>query len=219
MAVQAFIFDLNGTIINDMAFHEVVWQRMLQEKLGIGISIEETRENMYGKNEEVLERIAGKGVLTQEQMQDFSIEKEKEYQRVFLPHLKLIDGLGDFFEQSFQKNIPMGIGTAAIPFNVDYVLDNLRLRYYFKSIVTAADVQVSKPDPEVFLKCAVELGTSPENCIVFEDAPKGVEAARNGGMKAVALTTYHSADHFAGYENVLMVVEDYRDERLKGLFI
>ena len=112
----------------------------------------------------------------------------------------------------------MGIGTAAIPFNVDYIIDNLPVRKYFRSIVTASDVQTSKPDPEVFLKCAAELGVAPQNCIVFEDAPKGVEAARNGGMKAVAITTYHTAADFSLFENVLMVVEDYRDEKLNGLF-
>ncbi len=217
MAEKAFIFDLNGTIINDMAFHEEVWHRMLHENLGVNISMEETKKNMYGKNEEVLERILGKGVLSAQQMHDFSIAKETAYQEVFLPHLELITGLGDLFEKAYQKNIPMGIGTAAIPFNVDYVLDNLLIRKYFGSIITASDVQTSKPDPEVFLKCAAELGVAPQNCIVFEDAPKGVEAARNGGMKAVAITTYHTEADFLNFKNVLMVLDDYRDERLNGL--
>ena len=111
----------------------------------------------------------------------------------------------------------MGIGTAVFFFYVDYVLDNLLIRKYFGSIITASDVQTSKPDPEVFLKCAAELGVAPQNCIVFEDAPKGVEAARNGGMKAVAITTYHTEADFLNFKNVLMVLDDYRDERLNGL--
>jgi len=98
---------------------------------------------MYGKNEELLERVFGKDKFTWEEMHALSLEKEKIYQANYWPSLKLIKGLDTFFEKAYKENIPMAIGTAAIPFNVDFVLDNLKLRKYFKAIVTADDVSKS----------------------------------------------------------------------------
>lgn len=217
MASTAFIFDMNGTMINDMVFHEEAWHKILTEKLGAKLTREQTKEQMYGKNEELLQRVFGKDKFTLEQMHALSFEKEKMYQANYFPNLKLIDGLEDFLEKANQKNIPMAIGTAAIPFNVDFVLDNLHLRQYFKAIVTANDVPVSKPNPEVFLKCSTLINVAAANCIVFEDSPKGIEAAQNAGMKAVAITTYHKAEEFAHFKNLLFVIEDYTDSKLCDL--
>ena len=111
----------------------------------------------------------------------------------------------------------MAIGSAAIAYNVDFVLDGLNLRKYISSIVCADDVQISKPNPETFLKAAEKLGVAPADCIVFEDAPKGVEAAANAGMKSVVVTTMHDKEEFNSYDNVLMFVSDYTDPRLLAL--
>ena len=79
----------------------------------------------------------------------------------------------------------MAIGSAAPLFNVDFVLDNLNIRDYFQAVVSGVDVVESKPYPEVFLKAAKRLGVEPSSCIVFEDAPKGVEAAANAEWNAL----------------------------------
>jgi HAD superfamily hydrolase (TIGR01509 family) len=71
----------------------------------------------------------------------------------------------------------MAIGSAAIMFNVDFVIDGLGIRHYFDALVSADNVKKSKPDPETWLTCAKELGIAPSECLVFEDAPKGVESA------------------------------------------
>ena len=83
------------------------------------------------------------------------------------------------------------------------------LRHYFDSIVSADDVLESKPDPETYLKGAAELGVLPAECIVFEDAPKGVEAAQRAGMRAVVLTTMHEEHEFAAYDNIIQFITDY----------
>ena len=137
------------------------------------------------------------------------MEKERRYQKEYLPHIGLLKGFQDFLERSEQQGIPMGIGSAAIPFNIDFILDNLRLRHFFKAIVSADDVAASKPDPETFIKCAEILQVPPVNCLVFEDAPKGVEAAQRAGMRSVVLTTMHSKKEFEKYNNVISFIEDY----------
>lgn len=92
-AKKAFLFDLNGTMIDDMEFHLRAWQQMLNEELGGALNPEELREQMYGKNSEVLLRVFGPGRFTPEEMDQLSMEKERRYQQAFKPHLKLIRGL------------------------------------------------------------------------------------------------------------------------------
>lgn len=214
----AFLFDMNGTMINDMHFHEKAWFDVLNQDLNANMTMADVKSHMYGKNEELFERVFGKDRFKPEEAAAYSLKKEKKYQEAFLPHLQLIAGLDSFLEKAAAHQITMAIGTAASPFNVNYVLNHLPIQQYFGAIITADDVSISKPNPEVFLQCADKLGAAYENCIVFEDAPKGVEAARNAGMKAVVIKTYHSAEEFAHFDNVLMLVDDYTDSQLQQLF-
>lgn len=208
---KAFIFDLNGTMIDDMDFHIRAWHGILN-RLGAVVSLEETKLQCYGKNSDVLERMFP-GRFTMEEMDTMSVEKEKKYQEEFRPHLKLIGGLDSFLQQASDTGIKMGIGSAAIMFNVDYVLDGLHIRKYIDAIISADNVVNSKPDPETFLKVAALLGIDPADCIVFEDSPKGVEAATKAGMKSVVLTTMHTEDEFSD-PNIICFVPDYNN----GLF-
>lgn len=215
--VKGLLFDLNGTMIDDMAYHIVAWKDILNNDLNANLTDEQVKVQMYGKNGEVLDRIFGKGHFSQEESDRISVEKEKRYQKAFLPHLTLIEGLDNFLAFAYSKNIPMAIGSAAIPFNIDFVLDNLNIRHYFSAIVSADDVEMSKPNPETFTKAAAILNISPQNCIVFEDAPKGVEAAQNAGMKTVVLTTMHEEHEFLQYKNIIGYVKNYNDSLLKKL--
>lgn len=215
--MKAFIFDLNGTMINDMPYHTKAWQNLLNNELGGNFTWDEVKPQMYGKNPEVLVRMFGPDRFTLEEMNRLSLEKEKKYQQEFLPHLKLLPGLADFLESAYQQGVPMAIGSAAIPFNIDFVLDNLNIRHYFKAIVSADDVLLSKPHPETFLKAAKLLDANPKNCMVFEDVPKGAEAAANAGMSAVVLTTTHQPEEFAYLQNVLHFAPDFTDDFIKGL--
>ncbi|MCC6289051.1 MAG: HAD family phosphatase [Chitinophagaceae bacterium] len=215
--IKALLFDLNGTMIDDMAYHAVAWRDILNKDLNANLTEAQVKEQMYGKNEEVLERIFGKGHFTKQEANRISFEKEKRYQKAFLPQLKLIEGLNAFLAFAHSKNIPMAIGSAAIPFNIDFVLDNLHIRHYFSAIVSADDVKMSKPDPETFTNAAKLLNVKPQNCIVFEDAPKGVEAAQNAHMKAIVLTTMHTRNEFEQYNNILGFIKNYNNPLLKQL--
>jgi len=215
--MRAFIFDLNGTMINDMPYHTAAWQEILNTDLGGNFSYEQVKQNMYGKNNEVLVRMFGAGRFTDDEMKALSLEKERRYQSAFLPELRLLPGLNEFLEKAYQQNIPMAIASAAIPFNIDFVIDNLHIRKYFSAIVSADDVITSKPHPETFLKAAELLGALPANCLVFEDVPKGAEAAANASMPCVVLTTTHKVAEFSHLSNILNFSSDYNDDYLQGL--
>jgi HAD superfamily hydrolase (TIGR01509 family) len=204
-------------MIDDMEFHVKAWSGILNDDLQANLSDAAVRKEMYGKNDEVLERIFGKGKFGKETMKILSMEKENRYQQAYKPHLKLIKGLMKFLQEAKAKKIPLSIGSAAIPFNINFVVDGLKLHDFFPVIVSADDVAISKPHPETFLKCAEKMGVEPKNCIVFEDAPKGVEAAQNAGMKCVVVTTMHPEKEFKKYKNVLFYIKDYYDLGLKEL--
>ncbi|GGK61544.1 HAD family hydrolase [Rufibacter glacialis] len=215
---QAFLFDMNGTMIDDMDFHTEAWHQILTQDLEGSFSREEVKAQMYGKNSEVLARFFGEGRFTQEEADRLSVQKEKIYQKEYISHLRLIKGLDVFLKKAAENKIQMAIATAAITFNIDFVVDNLHLRPYFQALISADDVNKSKPHPETFLKAAEQLGVDPKNCLVFEDAPKGVEAALNAGMDCLVITTMHGPEEFAAYDNIIGFVQDYTDPLLEKLF-
>ncbi len=215
---KAFLFDMNGTMIDDMDYHTTAWQKILKEELQTSLSWDEVKAQMYGKNSEVLARFFGEDRFTQEEADRLSIEKEKIYQKEYISQLRLINGLDKFLEKAAENNIKMAIATAAIMFNIDFVVDNLDLRHYFQVLISADEVSKSKPHPETFLKSAEELGLDSKDCLVLEDAPKGVEAAQNAGMDCLVITTMHGPEEFSQYKNIIGFVKDYTNPMLEQLF-
>lgn len=214
---MAFIFDMNGTMIDDMHYHNTAWFKVFKE-LGSAMSEAETKLNIFGKAAEIFDRILGKDHgFSIETINEISRKKEEQYQTDFLPDLRLISGLDHFFAKAKQSNIPMAIGTAAPQSNIDYVFKHLNIAQYFTGTVSADEVENSKPHPEVFLKCAELMRVPPHECIVFEDSPMGILAAQNAGMKAVAITTFHPKEDFKDFDNILFVIDDFTDERLTAL--
>lgn len=212
---KAILFDLNGTMVDDMSFHIDSWHTILTG-LGAHMTREETKKQCYGKNHELLERVFP-GRFNDEEKDKMEIEKETRYQNLFRPLLKLIDGLEAFMQHAHDKGIKMGIGSAAIMFNIDFVIDGLNIRHYFDAIVSANDVKISKPDPETWLQCAAKMDIDPADCLVFEDAPKGVESAQRAGMDVVVITTMHEEAEFAQYKNIVAFIKNYQDKALPGL--
>lgn len=203
---------MDGTMIDNMMVHHHAWKRKLAS-LGMEMTLEEVMEKAHGINEEIIERLFGDR-FTPEDRRRISAEKETEYREIYLPDLKLIEGLEEMLNKLKAADFPMAVGTAAPPGNANFVVDNLKLAPYFKGIFHARHVSIGKPHPEIFQKAAESMGLSPEDCVVFEDSPTGVETALNAGSKAIAITTTHTEEEFAKYPNVLFYIKDYRDARL-----
>ncbi|MDR6564141.1 MULTISPECIES: HAD family phosphatase [unclassified Arcicella] len=217
--MQAFIFDMDGTMVDNMMVHHRAWQLKLKE-LGLDLTLEEVKERCHGKNEEIIERLFPHRFTTEERYQ-VSFEKEEHYRKVFKDELKLIDGLANFLEEAKAANIPMGIGSAAPAENVDFVLDNLGIRHYFSSVVHSGLVDKGKPDPEVFEKVAKELGILLDKSLVFEDSPTGAKTSENAGCTTIILTTTHDEAEFEQFSNIKLFLKDYQNltiEQVKNLF-
>lgn len=208
MSMQTgFIFDMDGTMIDNMMVHHRAWQAKLAA-VGLDLTLNEVVAQCHGRNDEILTRLFGDRFSADERRQ-ISQEKEAQYRLTFKDQLKLVAGLPEFLQQAYELGIPMGIGTAANIENVDFVLNTLNIRHFFGAILCESDVTKGKPDPEVFLKAANRLGVPAAQCLVFEDSPTGARAARNAGMKAVILTTTHQQPEFAEFKNVVALVPDY----------
>ncbi|HYF70662.1 MAG TPA: HAD family phosphatase [Ohtaekwangia sp.] len=214
---KAFIFDMNGTMINDMHYHEMAWHDVLVNQLQAPLTLEQVRHQLYGRADEMFDRVFGPGRFSKAEVNAISLKKESRYREEFLPHLALIDGLKAFLDKTKSTGIALAIGTAAPVLNINFVLDNLNLRDYFPVVIGPEDVVESKPHPEVFLKAANHLGISPQHCVVFEDAPKGIESALRAGMDAVGITSYHTADELRN-DNLLFTIDDYTSPLLHQLF-
>lgn len=207
--MQAIIFDMDGTMVDNMMLHHRTWQGKLVE-LGLDLELEEVRKTLHGKNEEILERLFGTR-FTAEDFKRIAWEKEHAYRRQFIAELKLIDGLTEFLSLAHAKGIPMGVGTAAPLENVNFVLDNIYgLRNYFQAVVHSGLVTKGKPDPQVFELVAQGLGVPIEECLIFEDSPTGVETARRAGCQVVVITTTHTPEEFEHFPNVLRFIDNYR---------
>lgn len=207
--IRGFIFDMDGTMVDNMMVHHRAWQRKLAA-LGLELTLEEVRQSIHGINEEIIERLFGDR-FTPEERRRIAGEKEAEYRNIFTP--ELLPGLDHFLRQAAEHQIPMGIGTAAPPENVWFVLERLQLQPLFQAVIDAKMVTKGKPDPEVFLLVAEQLGLDPTDCLVFEDSPTGAEAARRAGMPAVILTTTHTRDEFARFDHILQFAADFTGMR------
>lgn len=208
MAMKGLIFDMDGTIVDNMMVHHRAWQDTFS-KLGIEMTISEVMEKVHGVNHEILERLFG-DQFTPGQRQEISASKEKNYRQIYKDQLILMPGLAELLQECQSAGIPMAIASAAPPENVEFVVENLSIRHYFDAIYHAANVTHGKPDPEVFLLAAAKLNVDPSECIIFEDSLTGAEAARNAGAKTIIVTTTHDITEFDIYDHIVRFVPDFR---------
>jgi beta-phosphoglucomutase family hydrolase len=205
---SAFIFDMDGTLVDNMAYHTQAWLALLAE-LGVHMTAGEARRRIAGQtNEQTLRQILGDEVSGAE-IARYAARKESLYRALYGPHLKAVAGLDGFLAKAHCLGVPLAVATAADRANIAFVLGGLGIDHCFRVVVGAEDVAHGKPDPEMFLTAASRLGVPARQCLVFEDSLAGMEAARRAGMKAVALTTTLDAGAFRGLPGVLCAVEDF----------
>jgi beta-phosphoglucomutase family hydrolase len=188
---RAFIFDMDGTLVDNMQFHTRAWRRMLAENR-VEMDPHEFLVRTAGKtNAEILPAIFAD--ITKPRLDELAERKESIYRELFLDHRDPVAGVVEFLEGSKKLGVKMAVATAAPSANVEFILDGLGLRHFFGAITTAADISNGKPDPEIFLRSAEKLNVEPRNCLVFEDAINGFEAAERAGMRSIGITTVNSA--------------------------
>ena len=186
--MKAFIFDLDGVIVDTANYHFIAWKR-IGEKLCYHLTHEQNESLKGVSRVESLERIlswAGVDIDTQKK-EALLIEKNEDYLNQIdrMGREEILSGVLELLEYAKQNDIPVALGSASK--NATRILEKLNITSYFNAIVDGNHVAKSKPDPEVFLKGASLLNQVPEDCIVFEDAAAGIAAAKAAGMTTIGM--------------------------------
>lgn len=186
---RAAVFDMDGTLVDNMRFHSRAWLT-LAERHGIaGVSAERIERDWAGfKNAEVIPRLLGRPVEPEE-LERLSDEKERCYRELYAPALRPLPGLLSFLDQLAGAGVRLAVATAAPPANRELVLGGLELSARFQCVIGAEHARRGKPAPDIYLAAAAALELAPADCLAFEDALAGVQSARAAGMRCVGLTT------------------------------
>jgi beta-phosphoglucomutase len=204
----ALIFDLDGVLVHSMPLHTLAWERYLEN---LGIQVEDLERRMHGKRNSELVRDLIDGNVSDEAAFQHGAAKERLFRELLLASdisQYRVPGVFEFLQR--HHDLPKAVGSNAEPANIDFVLDRFNLRPFFRVIVNGMQVQRPKPFPDIYLNAAQRLGIAPANCIVFEDSPTGVEAARVAGMRIVGVETTPTEFH-----GTQLRIQDFLDPQLE----
>ena len=209
-SVGALIFDMDGTMVDSMPHHASSWLKFAQ-KHGIDLSLQEMMRRTTGRTGlECVRVLLDQPDLDEALAWAMVHEKEALYREVFGPIFKEVAGFKAFATQARARGLKIGVGTAGDVHNVEFVLQHLQLHPAPDAIARGDEGLTGKPTPAIFLEASKRINTPSANCIVFEDAPFGIEAARRAGMRAVAICTGHTAAELAG-PHVIASVANYHE--------
>lgn len=185
------IFDMDGVLVDSSAAHYEAWRR-LGEHEGKPFSEELFQQTFGMHNGQILPLWLGSGA-SQTEMDRLANWKEATYRELAAEMMQPVPGVLDLIERLHQADVPMAVGSSGPLPNIRLILRTLGVENRFQVLSTGEDVTHGKPDPEVFLVAARRLGISPGRCLVVEDAPQGVEAARRAGMAVLAISSSRPA--------------------------
>lgn len=202
------IFDMDGVLVMSEDAHFESWRKPAAAR-----GVEVTHElflSCFGRvNPDCVRIMFGPGVPRAEAEQ-IADEKERAYRDIIREQVPLSPGLVPLLQGLTERGARLAVGSSAPPENVDLVLDAGGLRQYFLATVDGTQVKRGKPEPDVFLQAAEKIGVRPERCIVIEDAPPGIRAAKSAGAIAVGVATTHPAEQLraAGADHVFGGIAD-----------
>ena len=186
--IKGLLFDLDGVLVDTAVYHYQAWLRMAKT-MGFEFSEKQNEELKGISRMDSLDKILGWGnvIKSDAEKQELATQKNDWYVEMInkMTPEEVLPGALEFLEAAHQSSYKMALGSASK--NSGIILKNTNIAHFFDAIVDGNSVSKSKPDPEVFLKGAELLGLKAIECVVFEDAAAGIEAAKRGGMKAIGI--------------------------------
>lgn len=216
------IFDWDGVIIDSSRHHEESWNRLARET-GRVLPEGHFLKGFGMKNEVIIPGILA-WTEDEAEIKALSLRKEVIYRDIIREWgLKPLPGVRTFLERLSDAGIPRVIGSSTHRLNITASLELLGLAGFFSRdascdlLVTAEDVSRGKPDPEVFLKAAARIGIPPAQCVVFEDAPMGIDAALAGGMRAIGVAGTHGGQVLAKAHRIVARLDELSPADLEAM--
>lgn len=199
---------MDGVLVDNMAVHQEAFAEMARR---YGVELDTSRiVGLAGKgNDEIFREVFPAEIVERVGTKQLGIEKEAVYREIYAPRLVATEGLVPFLESLKAAGIEIAVGTSAMRENMDFVFDGLGIREYFDKVVNADMVSRCKPDPEIYLAALRELGIEAAECIVFEDAIAGIQAAHAAGIKVVAIASTLPASTLEAQPGVVLTVKDF----------
>lgn len=186
--IKACIFDLDGVIVDTAKYHYLAWKKLADE-LGINFTLEDNERLKGVSRMQSLEIILELGNLKLEEKEKYALaEKKNKWYVEYISKMdksEVLPGVEEFIDKLRENNIKTAIASASK--NTRIILERLDLAKKFDVIIDGTMISKAKPDPEIFLKAAEYLKVQPNECVVFEDAVAGVEAAKKAGMKVIGV--------------------------------
>jgi len=211
------IFDMDGVICHTNPFHSEAF-RIFFQKRGFIPTEEEFALHMYGKNNRYIFSHFLQRPVEGEELLRLEDEKESLFREIYREKMSPLPGLMPFLTELKSAGYRLAVATSAPYPNLEMIIDGLNIRHFFDSILTSEDVQRHKPDPEVYIKSALNLGLKPEHCVVFEDSYSGVSAGLSAGAKVVGLLTSHTRDELPECSRYINHFEEITVPEVEGLF-
>ena len=188
----AYLFDMDGVLVDNCRYHVLAWLE-LSKKYGGRLTAEQVVAWMGAPGRDYVARMFDTPPDAA-RVEALIVEKEALYRELFRPALAPRDGLIAFLAKMRSAGIASAIATGGSLDNVDFVLDGLGIRRYFRGVVDASKYVRGKPAPDCYLRAAELVGADPSDAVVFEDAVNGIEAAHAAGMRVVAITGTNSRE-------------------------
>jgi beta-phosphoglucomutase len=215
----AVIFDMDGVLVDSNPYHLAKWVDFLDHHK-ISYKEEELPELILGKRNDTAFRHFLGPDLAPEESRRLSEEIEETFRRVFKPHARPLPGLDALIKECHAAGIPMAVASSAVRSNIEFVVDALGYRPYFRTMVSGDEVTHPKPDPEIYLKAADHLDIDPADAVAFEDSYVGIGAVNNAGMKCVAIASTFPIEKLVPLADLAVPsFEDINLEKLRALFV
>lgn len=186
--MKAFIFDMDGVIIDSEPIHFEVDSKVMKH-FGIDIDQEELEEYVGMDNEEMWNIIKAKYNMKQSVSEIIGYQLSKKVQAFKETKIGPIEGITDLFNILHKLNIPMAVASSSSKELIEVVMNKFGISHYFTYIISGEEVNKSKPEPDIYLEAARVIKVEPKDCVVLEDSKNGVIAAKAAGMKCIG---YHN---------------------------
>ena len=206
--LKGVLFDMDGVLVNNLEVHRAAFAEFFR-RYGVERSFEEL-SRVFGKgNDDIMGELMPRDVVERVGIRELGHEKEAIYREIYAPMITPQPGLLTFLDECEAEGLKCAVGSSGYRANVDFVLDKCNIERYFDYAVAGDEVTRCKPDPEIYLTAAAKLGLRADECVVFEDAEAGIEAAKRAGMRVVALATTFNRD-FLETTDADYIIDDFR---------